>query len=114
MARAKARTREDLEKMRKKEAQRKALLEATASANKKDSVTSLDATRVAVAQSSKCSEAVQAKRCAQKRSRSIVESDDESVEVMESFEDEKDSKPTTTTAFDVAVDYGDDNFFLNY
>ena len=113
MARAKARTREESEQMKKKEAQRKALLEATASANKK-TVTSLDVTRVAVAQSSKCSEAVQAKRRAQKRSRSIVESDDESVEVMESFEDEKDSKPAATTAVDVAVDYGDDNFFLKY
>jgi len=35
MARAKARTREESEQMKKKEAQRKALLEATASANKK-------------------------------------------------------------------------------
>jgi len=33
---------------------------------------------------------------------------------MESFEDEKDSKPATTTAVDFAVDYGDDNFFLKY
>ena len=39
--------------------------------------------------------------------------DDESVEVMESFEDDTDSKPAARTAFDVAVDYGDDNFFLN-
>ena len=30
---------------------------------------------------------------------------------MESIEDEEDSKPTANTAFDVAVDYGDDNFF---
>jgi len=80
----------------------------------KKTVTSLDVTRVAVAQSSKCSETVQAKRRAQKRSHSIVESDDESVEVMESFEDEKDSEPTASTAFDVAVDYGDDYFFQNY
>jgi len=134
MARGKACSREESEKMRKKEAQRKALVEATANANKKDSVTSLDATRVAVAQSSKCSaennisiseqvvpsnkmkvsehsKAVQAKRHAQKQSHSIVKSDDESVEVMESFEDEKDSKPAASTAFDVAVDYGDDKFF---
>jgi len=92
MAREKARTREESEKMRKKEAQRTALLEATASANKKN-VTSLDVTRVAVAQSSKYSaennistskqvqpsnqrklsehsKVVQSKRRAQKRSRS--------------------------------------------
>jgi len=82
----------------------------------------LEATRVAVAQSSKCSaesnlsiseevelsnqrkgtehsKAVQAKRHAQKQSRSIIKSDDESVE---------DSKPAATTAFDVTVNYGDD------
>ncbi len=104
---------------------------------KKIPVTSLDATRAAVAESSKLStgnkisiseqvipsnkmklsehsKEVQAKHHAQKQSHSIVESDDESVEVMESFEDEKDSKPATSTAFDVAVDYGDDNFFQNY
>ncbi len=40
-----------------------------------------------------------------------MESDDESAEVMESFEDEKDSKPAASTAFDVAVDYGNDKFF---
>ena len=122
--------------MRKKEAQRKALVEATATANKNDSVMSLDATRVAVSQSSKCSaennisisqqvvpsnetkvsehsKSVQAKQRAQKRSLSIVKSDDESVEVMKSIENEEDSKPTTSTAFDIAVDYGDDNFFQN-
>jgi len=60
------------------------------------------------------SKEIQAKCRAQKRSCSIVESDDESVEVMESFEHEKDSKPAASTAFDVAVDYGDDNLFQNY
>jgi len=30
---------------------------------------------------------------------------------MESIQDEEDSKPAASTAFDVAVDYGDDNFF---
>jgi len=82
----------------------------------------LEATRVAIAQSSKCyaesnltnsegielsnqrkdtehSRAIQAKCHAQKQSRSIVKSDDESVE---------DSKPAATTAFDVTVNYGDD------
>jgi len=132
----KARSQEESEKMKKKEAQTKAL-DGTANSKKKDSVTSLDATRAAVAKSSKFSSAnkfsiseqvipsnktklsehskeIQAKRRAQKQSRSIVESDDESVEVMESFDDEKDSKPAASTAFDVAVDYGDDKFFQNY
>ncbi len=133
MTRGKARSREELEQMRKKEAQKKSLVEATANANKKDSATSLDATRVAVAQSSKDSaenniliskqvqpltqtkvsehsKAVQANQRAQKCSRSIVESYDESVEVMESFEDDTDSKPTAKKAFDVDVDYGDEFF----
>jgi len=137
MARGKARSRQELEEMRKKEAEKKTSMDATATANKKGSATSaLDATRVSAAQSSKSStendiliskqvqpsnqrklsehsKVVQAKRRAQKRSRSIVESDDESVELMESFEDDTDSKPAARTAFDVAVDYGDDNFFLN-
>jgi len=98
-------------------------VEATANASKKDSsVMTLEVTRVAVAQSLKCSaesnlsnsegvelsnqrkdsehsKAVQAKRRAQKQSCSIVKSNDESVE---------DSKPAAVTTFDVAVNFHDD------
>jgi len=113
-------------------------VEATANAKKKDSsgMTS-EATRVAVAKLSKCSaesssmnsdevesstltkfdehsKAVQAKQCAQKQSHSIVKSDDESIEVMESIVDKEDSKPATSTAIDNAVNYGGVNFFQNW
>jgi len=123
MARGKPCSCEEMEQMKKKAAQNKSDVEATANASKKDSsVMTLEVTRVAVAQSLKCSaesnlsiseevelsnqrkgtehsKAVQAKWHAQKRSHSIIKSDDESVE---------DSKPAATTAFDVTVDYGDD------
>ncbi len=92
---------------------------------------SLDTTTVAVAQSSNLtdsntvsiqedelsswskatghSKAVPAKWHAQKQSHSIVESDEDSVEIMTSIEDEE--KPAAIQAYDVGVDYGDDNFF---
>jgi len=91
---------------------------------------SLDTTGVAVAQSSNLSDsdtvsiqedelssrskatgnskAVQAKWRAQKRSCSIVELDEESVERMTSVENEEDSKPAAMQVYDVGVDYGDD------
>jgi len=65
--------------------------------------------------------AVQAKQQAQQQSCSILDTDDESVEIMESSEDVEDSKPAAATAVkvskpvstiavDISVDYGD-NFF---
>jgi len=95
----------------------------------------LDTTSVAVAQSSNLSDsntvsiqedelsslskatssskAVQAKQHAQKRSRSILELDEDSVKRMTSVEDEEDSKLAAIQVYDVGVDYGDDKFLEN-